>query len=153
MRGFFKFVGFLVIIGFICGLISEDKANSTSQQPINTQQIYKTSQHVEKNVQSTHKQNTVDAQNKISDPDTLSKNEDKRLFRYKQCEEVHSEDYCHCLLGHVGKKLGVFEEAAWLEGGSLTSADGSMPVRVANEPREARAQRMANPSPSARLKF
>ncbi len=124
MRGFFKFVGFLVIIGFIYGLISEDKANSTSQQPINTQQIYKTSQHVEKNVQSTNKQNTVDAQNKISDPDTLSKKEDKRLFRYKQCEEVHSEDYCHCLLGHVGKKLGIFEEAAWLEGGALTSVEG-----------------------------
>ncbi len=63
MKGFFKFVGILVIICFFYETIKEDQTNNSSIQTISAQQSNK------------------------SDSNT-------KVFRYKQCEEIHSKDYC-----------------------------------------------------------
>ena len=97
MKGFFKFVGILVLIGLVYGAITEDNKKTTASQSQTS------------NVNKTEK---------------AEKQKPEKLFRYQQCESEHSERYCYCLIGHVEKHLGFTDEMIWLNGGALDNAEG-----------------------------
>ncbi len=65
--------------------------------------------------------------------DTTNDKEDNRVFRRKQCEDAYSKIYCDCLISHVTKHLGFFDEVIWLQGGALTDVGGIKAMREAEK--------------------